>query len=683
MAKHLSLLTLIGALAPNLAFAETVQVRADGSGDYTSLADALAGEPAGDPLEIVLGHGSWGALTVTTDRPLTVRGESAAQTRLTTLTINHPSADVRVSDVAFTGASTAVWVQAGSLQLDSVGAEGTDGMVAGSALVVQSGGTLHANNLRVDRWASDNGGLYIATGGTVGLTGAGFHNCTATTGAGIHVDGGTLTASDVIVRGAQATEGGAGIAVSGGNAVFNTLEVTDSTAARGAGIYVADGVLAARDVELQDNVATWGGNMAIDDGTVVITRGIFDGGEAMLGGAVHIRGGINRFENTLFRRNVADGSGGVMQVEGGATTVLFANFHENTATAGGGIAVGAGDVAVGGSIFTFIDGHAIANSGSGTVTMEDSFLWGIMATPAVYGDVDYQINGSLQNPMIRGAMAGDFALLSGSPALDTVPGLDLDGTAADAGMYGGLQAWARPDADGDGFVDGRDCDDSNPAVNEAADERLYDGIDQDCDRQSDYDQDGDGFDAAEFGGTDCDDTDNTVFPGAEEEAVDKRDQDCDGQDAPDRDNDGWVSTLDCDDEDASVNPDAREDWYDGVDQNCTGGSDFDRDQDGAEALGYGGTDCDDNNAAIHPLATEIAGDGTDQNCDGEDSGPVQADAGGATTSEEIHASPAPQAAAEAPAKPGQMVATGCSVAATATGVIPMLLGLLGIARRRE
>ena len=87
------------------------------------------------------------------------------------------------------------------------------------------------------------------------------------------------------------------------------------------------------------------------------------------------------------------------------------------------------------------------------------------------------------------------------------------------------------DADGDGYGDGRatmqacvapsgycadatDCDDGDGAINPGAAEAWYDGVDADCSGGSDYDQDGDGFDALDHGGTDCVDTDLALYPGA-------------------------------------------------------------------------------------------------------------------------------------------------------------------------
>jgi hypothetical protein len=68
-------------------------------------------------------------------------------------------------------------------------------------------------------------------------------------------------------------------------------------------------------------------------------------------------------------------------------------------------------------------------------------------------------------------------------------------------------------------------------VNPGAVEIWYDGVDQNCDGASDYDQDGDGHDSDVHGGDDCDDSDDTVHPGATEIFDDGIDQDCDGSDA--------------------------------------------------------------------------------------------------------------------------------------------------------
>ncbi len=152
------------------------------------------------------------------------------------------------------------------------------------------------------------------------------------------------------------------------------------------------------------------------------------------------------------------------------------------------------------------------------------------------------------------------------------------------------QTWYA-DADGDGYGDsaddvtaacagdafsleGGDCDDGDASVNPGAAEVWYDGVDQDCDNGSDFDQDGDHYTSAEHGGPDCDDLDPEINP-------------------------------------------AQEDiWYDGVDSDCDERSDFDQDGDGYDHEDYGGDDCDDEDNTVHPGLVDDDGDGVDDDCSG-------------------------------------------------------------------
>ncbi|MFT5584316.1 MAG: hypothetical protein ACI9VR_001901 [Cognaticolwellia sp.] len=242
-------------------------------------------------------------------------------------------------------------------------------------------------------------------------------------------------------------------------------------------------------------------------------------------------------------------------------------------------------------------------------------------------------------------------------------GLTLWFPDVDRDTYG-VEAGGREDCDpGDGWssIHG-DCQDSDPAINPAADE-VCDGIDNDCDGSIDIDAlnaltwyedvDEDGFGASETESLacdpptensvpesgDCDDTEAAVFPGAEE-ICDSLDNDCDGEadigasDATayfsDGDGDGYgagdpwmlceqpsgtvLDGTDCDDTSTQTYPGVA--TYEDS-KECM------RDADGD---GFGdltppekvapGTDCDDAEASVNPAAIESSVDGIDGNCDG-------------------------------------------------------------------
>ncbi len=103
-----------------------------------------------------------------------------------------------------------------------------------------------------------------------------------------------------------------------------------------------------------------------------------------------------------------------------------------------------------------------------------------------------------------------------------------------------------PDADGDGYGDPNgkkvtacdpptgyvddygDCDDREATTYPGAKDAWYDGVDSDCAGDSDYDQDGDGYESSDHGGDDCADDDAYTNPDTEEICDDGVDNNCDG-----------------------------------------------------------------------------------------------------------------------------------------------------------
>ena len=174
------------------------------------------------------------------------------------------------------------------------------------------------------------------------------------------------------------------------------------------------------------------------------------------------------------------------------------------------------------------------------------------------------------------------------------------------------------DQDGDGFATSEypdreghlsDCVDNGTVfgidavdINIDATDTWYDGVDQDCSGNNDFDQDADGD---LINGYDCDG-----------DGIVDTECDLDGDGVAD-----FMAGSDCDDTDASINPSAEEEPADGTDQNCNGFEICYEDTDGdgfgaseiespdflctAVGLSSNDLDCDDDDASRSPGATEL------------------------------------------------------------------------------
>jgi hypothetical protein len=233
-------------------------------------------------------------------------------------------------------------------------------------------------------------------------------------------------------------------------------------------------------------------------------------------------------------------------------------------------------------------------------------------------------------------------------------GEDCDDSAA--AVHPGATNWY-PDDDSDGYGDDSavpnidclapsgythitgDCDDDDSSINPGITE-ICDGIDNNCDGDTDGDAtdaetyyadlDGDSYgdpDSTAISCTqpaltvtdsgDCDDSDSTVNPDAAE-VCDGADTDCNGtvDDAPDGDGDGYGECDDCDDGDKTISPDLV--WYydgdgDGYGDSASSTTACEQPSNYVE----NSDDCLPSDSASYPGAEETCGDGVDNNCDGE------------------------------------------------------------------
>ena len=679
---------------PSLAAAAgadvTVRVNPDGGGDYTSVSEALDNTDSGDIVTVELESGVYAPFAVA--RPGVVHFTTVGNeddTILRGIDVVEPTAQVTVTGMQIVeeGAD----VVRGELTLEAVrfANPGTSGQ---PAVRIGRDATAHLDMVLVEGWNGAEAPIMAGPNATATFDMVGVFNSEGARAGAILSRNANLDIHTLLTIDTRAGSGAGALNIDGGTVALVDSRIEGASGILGGGLRIAgEAAVTATDLVLQDNDALDGGHIRVESGTLDMVRVTATGGAATYGGVIWQGDGAVTIRNANFNGNHALTAGAGIYQQGGTFSMAFGTWTELASNGGAAAHTGSSAAAYDGVIIADTEGAAFNVAADADITFTDGLIWEVGATTAVIGDLDYNPNTAYAPPRFADARSDDYALRATSEGLDIgVAGkLDLDGTAADAGMYGGPAAWPLADLDGDGFVHGRDCVDVNAGIHEGAPDRFYDGIDSNCDELSDYDQDGDGYDATLFAGGDCDDTNPAVYPDAVEEGGDALDVDCDGFDFPDADADGWPADLDCDDSSADIAPDAEDPWYDDIDQDCAGNNDFDQDGDGYESMVYGGRDCDDTNPNVHPMYPDYAGDGIDQDCDGQDAVEEAAAEDEVTELQPYTEVPgtAPAAMGAEDTRASASTSTGCSSTGSSGGGPLGLLGVLGlmglVARRKD
>ncbi|MCP4810378.1 MAG: hypothetical protein GY913_22660 [Proteobacteria bacterium] len=586
---------------------------------------------------------------------------------------------------SFSGARIGSWdtpdspvaIYDGEVSLDGLAFQDTSGDDGGAVRI--EGGVVSISGSDFDRTtALDSGGAISASGGTVSIDGCSFAQGVADQGGFLAAQGSSLSVSS--------SSFDDGFATTRGGAIFTTATVMDASdltfssseaASYGGAIAVMGGAFSGTDIGSSAARSADGGHIWAGGGaSMALTRSVLRGGQAERGGAVYNEFSELTVKNAMWTGiEYAESGGGYYQASG-SMEMEYAVLADNVAEIGAGFAVAQGDAMLEGVIVYGNHGEAGVNAGTGDVAIRHGLVYANSTDQAM--GVRMGEGAGFEDPMFVSPSGGDWALGAWSPGLDRGPAgqVDFDATAADMGAFGGASAWDLPDADEDGWVYGRDCDDADADIHETAIDHWYDGIDSDCRQNDDFDQDWDGHAAAQYGGDDCDDTDPTRNPSVYEESRDQIDSDCDGLLDRDADGDGWSEATDCDDLDPNTHPGAYDAPYDGIDADCRGDFDDDYDNDGWPI----GEDCDDEDPRISPSAPEISGDGIDQDCDGSDleMDLGEGDAGWPVPADTDDAVWYPDSPAQSTA-----VTTGCSSAPSPSNLAAVLMVLGGILLHRR
>ena len=308
-------------------------------------------------------------------------------------------------------------------------ASGGDGGSAVGGGLYATGGSLDISlsttgNNRATGGQGGDGSVTSSFGRTIVAGGNGG----AGQGAGLYVNGGSLTIAAGAIATNQATGGARGLAGHNGRGqgggLYNagTLTVSSSTLSgntayfyEGGGIYNA-GMLTVNTSTLSGNTAYTGGGI-LNEGTLTVSNSTLDSNFAsQYGGGIENSAGTLTVSNSTLSGNSGSLRGGGIENFAG-TMVSGSTLSGNSAVFGGGIDNG-GMLTVTGSTLSGNHGSAILNLDRGTLTVTGSTLSG--NTAGYGGGISNFGTLTISNSTLSGNLANDSFFGGG--------GIFIDGT---------------------------------------------------------------------------------------------------------------------------------------------------------------------------------------------------------------------------------------------------------------
>ncbi len=274
------------------SFARTIVVEADGSGEFTSIADAVAVALPGDTVRV--GDGTFGPFA--TDREVTVEsrnGGGATRVDGAGLTAVYATATVTLRGLHLTSAgATAIVLGAGGSVLDcTVHDSGDEAAGYGGALHLGGGDATVEGSTFEQNAALAGGAIYVAAGASLAIADSTFDTNAATDGGAVYATRASITADNVVWTANYAANYGGALFLDDYAALTETGGTyTDNMAySYGGAIYAYYGVsIDQSGVAMDDNTALYGygahlfhyyyGDLTIADSTLSGGLAYYDAG---------------------------------------------------------------------------------------------------------------------------------------------------------------------------------------------------------------------------------------------------------------------------------------------------------------------------------------------------------------------------------------------------------------------